>query len=108
MSNINEWVKDVKNNREEYAGLKEVKSILKKAYERGYNITEKELLDLNLGLISGGSIFGLDLGFNFNQSTHTTNVSNTTNNTTTNIDQTADVTGNNNSVTYINNNNIDP
>lgn len=102
MSNFNKWAYDVKKNRKEYAGLRTVKELLKKAQERGYNVSEKELLNFNLGNISGGGFLDLGLGFTFDNSTHTTTTTTTEKHNTTNINQNADINGNNNNVTYRN------
>ena len=70
MKNFKRWAEDVKNNKEKYIGLKKVKDILKVAHQRGYNITEKEVLNFGLSMISGG---GIQFGSNTTTNTHKEN-----------------------------------
>ena len=102
MSKINKWAYDVKKNREEYTGLHTGKELLKKARERGYAVSEKELLNFNLSNISGGDWLNLGLDYTFDNSTQNTNITTTEKHNTTNINQNADITGNNNTVSYRN------
>lgn len=102
MSNINKWAYDVKKNRKEYAGLRTVKDLLKKAHERGYDVSEKEILNFNLGNISGGAWLDLGLGFKFDNSKHNTNITTEEKHNTTTINQDAYVQGNDNNISYSN------
>lgn len=58
---INEWVKEVKHNKEfaeKFKGVKTVKGILRIAHENGFSFTAKELENCNLNDVAGGAMPG--------------------------------------------------
>lgn len=62
---INEWVKEVKHNKEfaeKFKGVKTVKGILRIAHENGFSFTAKELENCDLKSVAGGSESGGGLG----------------------------------------------